>query len=103
MCAWPETLATQNRFAGISVKSKIVPNQKLAEELHKPVIRKFEKRKVQSSFSDNILGADLVDVQLISKFSKGICFLLCVIYSKYAWVAPLKYAQIEVANVTIDQ
>ena len=61
-------------------------NQKLAEELHKPIIRKFEKGKVQSSFIDNIWGTDLPDMQLISKFNKGLQFLLCVIdiYSKYA-------------------
>ena len=37
-------------------------------------------------------GADFADMQLISKFNKGICFLLCVIdiFSKYAWVIPLK-------------
>ena len=43
-------------------------------------------------FKDNIWGADLADTQLISKFNKGIRFLLCVIhiFSKYAWVVPLK-------------
>ena len=58
----------------------------------KPIIRKFKKRKVYSSFKDNIWGADLADMQLISKFDKGIRFLLCVIdiFSKYAWVVPLK-------------
>ena len=67
-------------------------NIQLAEELHKPIIRKFEKRKVYSSFRDNIWGADLADMQLISKFNKGTRFLLCVIdiFSKYAWVATLK-------------
>ena len=67
-------------------------NQQLADELHKPIIRKLEKRKVYSSCKDNILGADLVDMQLRSKLNKGILFLLCVndIYSKYAWVVPLK-------------
>ena len=45
-----------------------------------------------SSFRDNIWGADLADMQLISKFNKGFRFLLCVIdiFSKYAWVIPLK-------------
>ena len=64
----------------------------LAEELHKPIIRKFKKRKVYSGFKDNIWGADLADMQLISKFNKGFRFLLCVIdiFSKYAWVIPLK-------------
>ena len=35
---------------------------KLAEELHKPIIKKFKKRKVYSSFKDNIWGADLADM-----------------------------------------
>ena len=67
-------------------------NIQLADELHKPIIRKFKKRKVHSSFRDNIWGADLADMQLVSKFSKGLRFLLCAvdIYSKYAWVTPLK-------------
>ena len=49
-------------------------------------------KKVYSSFRDNIWVADLADMQLISKFDKGIRFLLCVIdiCSKYAWVVPLK-------------
>ena len=46
-------------------------NIQLAEELHKPIIRKFEKRKVYSSFRDNIWGADLADMQLLSKFNIG--------------------------------
>ena len=50
------------------------------------------KRKVHSSFINNIWGADLTDKQLISKFNKGIRFLLCVIhiFSKYIWLVPLK-------------
>ena len=66
--------------------------QKLAEELHKPIIRKFRERTVYSGFKSNIWGADLADMQLISKFDKGFGFLLCVIdiFSKYAWVVPLK-------------
>ena len=46
----------------------------------------------KESILDNIWGADLADMQLISKFNKGIRFLLCVtiIFSKYAWVIPLK-------------
>ena len=49
-------------------------NQELAKELHKPIIRKFRKRKVRSSFIDNIRSADLVDMELINKFDKGIIF-----------------------------
>ena len=64
----------------------------LSEELHKPIIKKVKKRKVYSRFKDNIWGADLADMQLISTFNKGFRFLLCVIdiFSKYAWVIPLK-------------
>ena len=64
----------------------------LAEELHKPIIRKFKKRQVYSSFRDNILGVDLADMQSLSRYNKGIKYLLCVIdlFSKYAWVIPLK-------------
>ena len=70
----------------------ILENEQLANELHKPIIRKFEKRKVYSTFKDNIWGADVADMQLLSKYNKGIRFLLCVIdiFSKYAWNVPLK-------------
>ena len=62
-------------------------NEKLAEELHKPIIR-----KIFSTFKDNTWGADLADMQSISKFIKGFRFLLCVIdiFSKDARVVPLK-------------
>ena len=63
-------------------------NIQLANELHKPIIRKSKKRKVHSSF----WGVDLADLQLLGKYNKGYRFLLCVIdiYSKYAWAVPLK-------------
>ena len=64
----------------------------LAEELYKPIIRKLKKKTVYFGFKDNIWGADLADMELISKFNKGLRFLLCVIdiFSKYAWVVLLK-------------
>ena len=64
----------------------------LADELHKPAIKKFNKRKVYSQFKDNIWGVDLADMQSLSRKNKGIKYLLCVIdlYSKYAFVIPLK-------------
>ena len=69
---------------GSGIKS--MPYQLLANELHKPIIRKFIKRKLFFSFKDNILGVDLAHMQLISKYNKGIRYLLCVIdlFSKYA-------------------
>ena len=68
------------------------PNYQLANELHKPIIRKFKKRKVYSSFRDNIWGVDLADMQSLSKYNKGNKYLLCAIdlFSKYAWVVPMK-------------
>ena len=67
-------------------------NQQLAEKLHKPIIKKFETRKVHAAFKDNIWDADLADMQLLYRYNKGIRFLLCVIdiFIKYAWVVPLK-------------
>ena len=69
--------------SGSGIKNKIISNKELPEELHKPIIRKFKKRKVHSYFDD---------MQIISKFSKGFRILLCVIdiYRKYAWVISLK-------------
>ena len=46
----------------------------LAEELHKPIITKFKKQKICSSFIDNISGTNLADMKLISKFNKIIHF-----------------------------
>ena len=64
----------------------------LADELHKPIINKFNKRKVYSQFKDNIWGADLADMPSLSRKNKGIKYLSCAIdlYSKYAFVIPLK-------------
>ena len=90
---------SDKKASSSSIKKENISNKcplnlatwELAEELHKPIIWKFNKRKVQSPFIDSIWGADL-DMQSISKFGKGFRFLLCVIgiYSKYAWVIPLK-------------
>ena len=77
---------------GIENKGNLKVNSVLANELHKPIINKFKRRKVYSSFKDSIWGVDLADMNLISKFNKGIKYLLCVIdlFSRYSWVIPLK-------------
>ena len=49
-------------------------NKELAEELHKPIIRKFKKRKIYLFLADNILGSDLADMQRLSNFNEGIRF-----------------------------
>ena len=57
------------KSSGSGVKS--MSNEQLAEELHKPIIRKFKTRKVYSSLKDNTSSADLADIQFISSFNKG--------------------------------
>ena len=67
-------------------------NYQLANELYKPIIKKFKKRRMYSSFKDNIWGVDLADMQSLMKYNKGIKYLLSAIdlFSKYAWVIPLQ-------------
>ena len=58
------------KTAGSGIES-MPQNEQLAEELHKPIIRKSKKRKAYSEFKDYIWGADLAGIQLISKSNKG--------------------------------
>ena len=74
-----DSKSSGSKILGGAVENEIMSNQKLVEELHKPTFRKFEKRKVYSSFQDSIWGADLVDIQLISKFNKRFWILLCIL------------------------
>ena len=59
--------------------SGIASSSILADERHKSIIKKFDKRKVYSHFKYNILGVDLADMQSLSRKNKGIKYLLCVI------------------------
>ena len=47
-----------------SIKNENIPTKELAEELHKPIIRKLNKRKVHSHFTDNIWGEYLADMKI---------------------------------------
>ena len=78
--------------SGISKDTTKPSSSILANELHKPIIKRFDKRKVYLQFKDNIWGVDLADMQSLSRKNKGIKYLLCAIYlySKYAFVIPLK-------------
>lgn len=64
----------------------------LANELHKPIIRKFRKRKVVANAVDDIWAADLVEMQRFTRQNKGYKYLLMIIdvFSKYGWIVPLK-------------
>ena len=67
------------------------PNYQFANELHRQIIRKFKRRKVYSSFTDNIWGVDFADIHSLSKHSNKLKYLLlCAIdlFSKYAWIVP---------------
>ena len=70
-------------------------NEQLAKKLHKPVTKKFKKRKVYVRFKDNIWAADLAEMESLSSKNKNTKYLLCVIdvFTKYAWVKPLKEAK----------
>ena len=74
------------KSSGSSITNEL--NYQLANEIHKPIIRKFKERKVYSSFRDNIWGVDLADMQSLSRYNKGIKYLLCAIdlFSKHAWI-----------------
>ena len=74
------------------IGSGVSINDQLAKELHKPVIKKFKRRKVYARFEDNMLEVDLAEIKLLSSKNKNVKYLLCVIdfFTKYAWVKPLK-------------
>ena len=67
-------------------------NEQLVKELHKLIIKTFKKRTIYSRSKDYIWGAELADMQLISKFNNGFRFLSCAIdiFNKYDRVVPLK-------------
>ena len=67
---------TDKSVSGSGVNIPLEFNEQLAKELHKPIIRKLKKRKVYSGFRDNIWGAHLADMQLISNFNKGTSFFI---------------------------
>ena len=75
------------KFFDKKTGSRISVNEQLAEELHKPVSKKFKRRKVYAKFKDNIWAADLAGME-----SLCVKYLLCVIdvFTRYVWVKPLK-------------
>ena len=67
-------------------------NEQLAEELHKPTVKKFKKRKIFARFKDNICAADLTQMESSPSKNKKVKYLLCVIdvFTDFAWAKPLK-------------
>ena len=77
-----------HKFFDKKIESGINVNEQLDEELHKPVIKKFKRRKVYVIFKDNVWAADVVEMQSLSSSNKNIKYSLCVIdvFTKYAWL-----------------
>ena len=85
-------LGLKNFKRGSSEETVVGPFEKLAEELHKPIKRKFQRRHVDVWNMDDSWGADLVDMREWEKQNKGYKYMLNVIdvFSKYAWSIPMK-------------
>ena len=63
------TSSGQRHYGG-GIKNGNISDKELAGELHKTIVRKVEKRKVNYSFIGNLSDAHLADMQLISKYNK---------------------------------
>ena len=89
-------IGIKKRFGwGVATGTGYIKKKKfsvLAEELHKPVKRKFKKRRVMVNGIDKIWAADLADMKAFKDHNDGYTFLLLVIdiFSKYGWIVPLK-------------
>ena len=75
-----------DKKAGLRTKANV--KSVLAQEIHKPVLKKFKRRKVYARFKDNVWAADLDEMGPLSTNNQGVKYLLCVIdiFTKYAWV-----------------
>ena len=80
-------------------------SQRLADELHKPITRNFDKRRMISRGIDEIWAADLVEMQKFSKWNRGIKYLLMVIdiFSKYGWIKHLNNKKTETVRKAFDE
>ena len=93
-----------NKFFNKKTGSGGTVNKQIPEELHKPVIRKFKRRKVYVKFKDSIWEADLAEIGSLSSKNKNVKHL-CVIdvFTQYAWVKPLKDKKLKtVLNAFIE-
>ena len=72
----------------------------LSEELSKPVINKFPRKKIIVNYIDEIHSCDLVDMQKYSRMNKGYKYIFTVIdvFSKYAWSFPIKSKKHQILN-----
>ena len=71
------------KSSGSGITNETISNKELGEELHKAIIRNFNKRKVHSLFMDDIWNdmEDFADMLFVSKFNKGFSFyIMCYWY-----------------------
>ena len=70
------------------IGSGVRVNEQLAEELHKPVVKKFKRGKFYARFKVNVWSADLAEMESLFSKNNNIKYLLFVIdvFTKYAWV-----------------
>ena len=75
------------KFFDKKIGSRVSVNEKVAEELHKPVIRKIKRGKVFVRFKDNISAADLAEMGSLSSKNRNVKYLLCAtdVFTKYAY------------------
>ena len=90
---YQRTLASMvYKFFDKKTVSGVSVNEQVAEELHKPVTKKFKRRKFYARFKDNFWVADLSEMELLSSKNEDPKYLLCVIgvSTKYKWAKPMK-------------
>ena len=83
--------SSESNVAALLVKKTATePNDQLPNELHRQIIKQFTRTKIDSSYGGNIWDVDVADMQYLSKYNKGIKYLLCAVdpFSKYVWVVP---------------
>ena len=70
-----EPSSLERMGSGIKKDTAKLSSLILANDLHKPIIKNFDKIKVYSQFKDNIWGVDLADMQSLSRKNKGIKYI----------------------------
>ena len=66
-------------------------NEELAQELHRPVVKEFKRRKFYVRFKRNIWAADLAEMgSLSSKIEVLHIYYVIGVFNKDAWFKPLK-------------
>ena len=86
---------------GHPIKKNLKFTNELAEELHKPVSKKFDRGRVNVNDIDEIWAADLIHMQALSKQNKEIKYLPTItdVFSKFVWIIPVKQkTEQEIAN-----